>query len=375
MSESYYPITNRLEESRLESAEHCYDDGHIKGSKQHSLFVYMMSEEGLLHAFKECRKGVAWKYSVQKFEMFLGDNIAKLHEQLARGEGVTKGFVCFCIRERGKMRHIQAVHIMERVVQKSLCMNALIPILKPSLIYDSGASLKGKGPTFTRKRIVTHLTRYYREHGSNKGYILITDYHDYFGSIDHAVLIDMLKKRIYDEDLLNLVLFYINCFGNVGLGLGSEVSQVLAIFFLYPIDHFMKEVRHCRYYGRYMDDSYTIASTREELQAHLEAQMPLLEKMHINLNRKKTKIVAIDKPFIFMKCIYRLTSTGKVERRPVSPTIRNQRRKVKALLRIHASCDTMNSVIASYNGVYKELKYRRGQNDLHLLKRRISRRQ
>ena len=72
---------------------------------------------------------------------------------------------------------------------------------------------------------------------------------------------------------------------------------------------------------------------------------------------------------------HRLTSTGKVERRPVSTTIRNQRRKLKALLRIHASYDTMNSVIASYNGVYKELKYRRGQNDLHLLKRRISRRQ
>ena len=54
--------------------------------------------------------------------------------------------------------------------------------------------------------------------------------------------------------------------GDVGLGLGSEPNQVLAVALPSPIDHFVTECCGVEAYGRYMDDSYAIHTDKEHLQ-------------------------------------------------------------------------------------------------------------
>ena len=39
-------------------------------------------------------------------------------------------------------------------------------------------------------------------------------------------------------------------FGDVGFGLGSQVSQIDALMVASPLDHFIKEQLHIKYYGR-----------------------------------------------------------------------------------------------------------------------------
>jgi hypothetical protein len=68
----------------------------------------------------------------------------------------------FDLPGRGKTRHIKSVHISERVVQKRLCGNALVPVLSRSLIHDNGAFVKNKGVHFALRRLIVHLSRYYR---------------------------------------------------------------------------------------------------------------------------------------------------------------------------------------------------------------------
>lgn len=46
------------------------------------------------------------------------------------------------------MRHIRSIHISERVVQRTLCDKVINPTLKPSFIYDNGASTENKGIDF-----------------------------------------------------------------------------------------------------------------------------------------------------------------------------------------------------------------------------------
>ena len=38
-----------------------------------------------------------------------------------------------------------------------------------------------------------------------------------------------------------------------GVGLGSEVSQIIALDYASPIDHYVKDVRGIHGYGRYME--------------------------------------------------------------------------------------------------------------------------
>ena len=61
--------------------------------------------------------------------MQLFQNVSELHRKLANCKNVSRGYVQFYIWERGKKRKIQACHISERVVQKSIANNILINYL------------------------------------------------------------------------------------------------------------------------------------------------------------------------------------------------------------------------------------------------------
>jgi len=57
----------------------------------------------------------------------------------------------------------------------------------------------------------------------------------------------------------------IYAFGNKGLGLGSQVSQISAVFYPNSVDHFIKDKLGIKTYGRYMDDGYIIHNNIKEL--------------------------------------------------------------------------------------------------------------
>ena len=103
-------------------------------------FEKVISLDSLYKAADEAQKGVKWKASVQRYNMTRMLNIYRAHKVLREGRDIRKGFICFDLIERGKLRHIKSVHFSERVIQKSICRNALYPILTDSLIYDNGAS-------------------------------------------------------------------------------------------------------------------------------------------------------------------------------------------------------------------------------------------
>lgn len=50
--------------------------------------------------------------------------------------------------------------------------------------------------------------------------------------------------------------------GDRGLGLGSQISQIMELLVLNDLDHFIKEKLHIKYYIRYMDDFILIHPDR-----------------------------------------------------------------------------------------------------------------
>lgn len=290
----------------------------------------VISFEALMKAADECCKGVMWKSSTQMFRVNQMRWAAQLHDQLEKGTYRSKGFTNFAITERGKTRRIQSVHISERCVQKSLCQNALKPIIVPTLIYDNSASLEGKGTQFALKRLKRHLAEHYRKHGRDGG-VLVMDYSNYFGSIDHTILLSMLREKIDDDRIFDLTRHFIDCFeGDVGLGLGSEISQVCAIFFPNKIDHHIKERLHIKGYGRYMDDSYIIHEDIEYLQYCKEVVEEMASQIGLKLNPKRTKIIKLDGGnFEYLKKRIHIADTGKIIMRPTRENITKRRRLMK----------------------------------------------
>jgi hypothetical protein len=298
---------------------------------QFDSFERVADIDNLYTSFLESKSGVDWKESVQRYEANALRNIVETRRRLLAGESVQQGFMEFTLHERGKIRHIKSVHISERVAQKCLCNQVLVPILSNSLIYDNGASIKGKGLHFAIKRLVIHLSRFYRSNGkSSMGYCLSVDFSKFFDSIDHEVLFKMLEKDIKDRRVLDLTKKFIEVFGDgKSLGLGSQVSQIAAIYFPSPLDHFIKDFKGEKYYGRYMDDLYVIHRDKEHLKQLLAEIESVCASLKITVNKKKTRIVKLAAGVEFLKGKYILLPSGKVLRRPCKDSTKRMRRKLK----------------------------------------------
>jgi hypothetical protein len=303
---------------------------HEKLSKYDD-FSLLTDPDNLYKAFLSARKGVSWKESTQRYEMNIFQNIIEARRRLMAGENVQSGFVEFTLHERGKIRHIKSVHISERVIQKVLCDQVLVPILSNGLIHDNGASIKGKGVHFAIRRLITHLSRFYRRNGfSNEGYCLTVDFSKFFDNIRHDILIGLIGEQIHDEKVLELTRRFITIFGDgISLGLGSQVSQISAIFFPTKLDHNIKEVQRMPFYGRYMDDLYLIHRSKEYLEQSLEKIKEVCDSLAITINLKKTKILPLKDGIIFLKGKYILLENGKIIRKATKDCAIRMRRKLK----------------------------------------------
>lgn len=277
---------------------------------------------------RQCCRGVRWKSSTQRYEANIITNTEKLAAELAADRYKSRGFIEFGIYERGHYRWIRSVHISERAVQKTLCDEVLLPVFSPTFIYDNGACLRGKGMDFALDRLEAQLHRHYRKHGT-KGGVLQWDLSGFFDSIPHAPLMEAGRRRIREERIEKIFQMFIDAFGPVGMGLGSQVSQVCALLTASPLDHLFKDEMRIKGYGRYMDDGYAISEDMDYLKECLRRLRESAERLGLKLNEKKTKIVKLTRGFTFLKMRFLLTETGAVVRRLGRKTITAMRRKLK----------------------------------------------
>lgn len=291
-------------------------------------FDWVFSYGHLYHSYKMCRRGVAWKSSVQKYITQAPLNVLNTYNRLHNGTFKSSGFYEFDLMERGKLRHIKSVAIGERVVQRCLCDYALVPMLGRTFLYDNGACMKDKGYTFASKRLTKHLHDYYRKYG-NEGYVLLFDFSKFFDRVSHALVKKIIRDEFTDQRILKLTDHFIDAFGDIGLGLGSQISQILALSSANRLDHYIKERAGIKYYARYNDDGYLIHPSKEHLQKCLKAIEIICKRLNITLNMKKTQIVKLSHGFTFLKVRYFLLQSGKVIKKLAHKSVVRMRRKLK----------------------------------------------
>ena len=288
----------------------------------------MLDFEKYVLTFFQCRKGTSWKKSIQKFQLNLSQEILNIIKKVKDGKKITMKPIEFLINERGKERKIRSIPIQERIVVKNFCNNVVSPLIFPSLIFHNSACVKRKGTLFAKEELKKHLRKYYFKNG-NKGHVLTIDFSKFFANINHEIVFEKLKKLITNEKLFNLAKQIIDSSDDVGVCLGSELSQIIATWFPSELDHFIKEVLKINFYGRYMDDLYLIHNDKEYLNYCLKEIKRICEKLKIVINENKTQFHKTEIGFIFLKCNFRITESGKIVVKSCKKNILRLKRKLK----------------------------------------------
>ena len=289
----------------------------------------IFSFEHLYKSYKLCCSGVGWTSSVQAYKANALVNVYKARAAVLDGTYKSRGFAEFDIFERGKPRHIRSVHISERVIQRCLCDYALVPLLSARFIYDNGASLKGKGIDFSLDR----LNHHFREAAKMKKpcYVLSFDFSKYFDNARHEAIFAEYDKAL-PPWATAWAKYFVGQFGDHGLGLGSQVSQISALALPNSLDHMIKERLGIGLYARYMDDGYLIHPDREYLKHCLQEIKAKCGELGIRLNPKKTQISRLD-GMTFLKTRFFMSGTGRVIRLLNHQSVTRMRRKLRTFRR------------------------------------------
>lgn len=123
------------------------------------------SFQNLYRAYKLMARSKRHKRDVISFELNLSESLWRLHDALESKTYRPAPYYHFTIHDP-KTREIQALRFADRVVQRSLCDNALRPWFEARLIYDCAACRKGKGTHFAMRRLSEFMRSYYRQHGA-----------------------------------------------------------------------------------------------------------------------------------------------------------------------------------------------------------------
>ena len=320
--------------------------------------------DSLIAGYRRVQRASGWKDSTQKYGLNLLRETRALQQELREGTYSQGQGSTFKQCEQGHTRLIKALTVRDTVMQHSLCDALLVPELSRHLIHDNGASLKGKGISFTRRRFEEHLRWHFRRYGT-EGYILKIDFRKYFDNIRHDVLAREIGRYIKDKRSMESVGAVLkaneidvsfakgNPIGEVfnaleyekipstaktgqkymakSLGIGSPLAQISGIFLPTLIDTYCKTVKGIHCYDAYMDDRVIIHPGKEYLKALLKEICDIARTLGIFINRRKTQIVKLSHGFTFLKTRYTLTGTGRIIRKIPRDVVTRQRRKMKKL--------------------------------------------
>ena len=259
------------------------------------LYPEICKIENIISSYKEVCKNTKNKKRVENLRQYKSIYISRIHKILINKNYVVGPYNTFTIYEP-KKRLIASQNVQDKIINHLVARYILHPALLPCLLDVNVAS---------RKYMGTSKGLYYAQEFRKKNkikyknyYILKCDISKFFASIDHDILKNKLLKKIKDKDALKIVFDIIDS-NEHGLCIGSMTSQILAIFYLNDMDHFIKEVLKIEHYVRYQDDFLLFHPSKNYLKHCLTQISQFLEKEKLYLN-DKTRIYKNTNNFLFL---------------------------------------------------------------------------
>jgi RNA-directed DNA polymerase len=292
-------------------------------------------QEAMFEAYYACRKNKRNTRSALAFELDFERRIFALADAVFDGTWHPLPSTAFVV-QRPVKREVFAAAFSDRVVHHWL-MAKLNPHFEQLFIEDSYACRMGKGTHYG----VTRLQHHIQQSGSlhpRGAFALKLDIRGFFMSIPREQLWRRLEPFIrsrYREMDLGTVLkvaerivkldatqgcrvagrpsdwdglpadksLFRTARGR-GLPIGNLTSQVLANFYLHPLDEFITRTLGFPHYGRYVDDFYLIDNSPHKLRLAIPSiQRFLQEELSLQLHPRKVVLQHVRKGVAYLGAV------------------------------------------------------------------------
>ena len=175
---------------------------------------------------------------------------------------------------------VQPHYLYEQIIHHAIVQIIAPHIEQSSYLYSCG-SMPKRGGTHGKKC----LEKFIRNNPKHSKYVLKMDIHHFFASIDHDVLMNMIRNRYHDEKFCRLMEKIIRS-GGKGLPIGYYTSQWLANWYLEGLDYFIKQECGAKCYVRYMDDMIVLGNNKKKLHETRRKVSEYLKSINLLLNGK-----------------------------------------------------------------------------------------
>lgn len=240
-----------------------------------NIYSSLISIENLLVSWHIFKLWKSKRTDIQEFAKNLEKNIFEIHSELISWEYKHWIYEWFYIHDP-KLRFIHKAQVRDRIVHQAIYAS-LTPIFEQSFIHHSYSCRIDKWTHKAVKAFETMIRKVSKNY-TWKCYVLKCDVKKFFDSINHKILLDILKKRIKDDkaiDLFNEVISSFSWFsGHIPewqwLPIWNLTSQIFANIYLNELDQFMKHELRETNYIRYADDFVTISSDKDHLKSLID---------------------------------------------------------------------------------------------------------
>lgn len=219
------------------------------------------SPENLTQAVERAVRGARRSPAVERFLARLPQALHELQCGLL-SETLDLGHSTEFLIHDPKPRRIAAPIFVERVLHHAV-MAFVAPVLERSLVADTFACLRGRGALAAVMRAQQHARRF--------PWYAQLDIRQYFASVNHNVLVDLLERRFRNAGVRRLLEKIVRSGSANGRGLpiGSLCSQHFANTYLSRLDRVIMQETPARGMVRYMDDVVFWADERDQIQTSL----------------------------------------------------------------------------------------------------------
>jgi group II intron reverse transcriptase/maturase len=192
----------------------------------------------------------------------------------------------------GRKRPLGIPTVRDRVVQQA-CRIVIEPIFE--------ANFQDNSYGFRPRRSAQDALKAVKEMLVWGWWVVDADIQGYFDSIDHKILMGLVKRRISNRRVLKLLRQWLKGGvieegkwqpSEVGSPQGGVISPLLANIYLHVLDMYWKEkYQHLGQIIRYADDFVIICSGQYKAQKAIEAIQEILKELKLTLHPEKTRVV------------------------------------------------------------------------------------